>query len=103
MVSKGQLVTLSNFTELFKDVLNPKQLEGLRLLVTPFPQAQLNLALISKGRLRWQRRPPSAAFTFPSTPGHRIGRWSTPFRRRPAPGNTPALVTAPAPNVRSWY
>jgi cytochrome c peroxidase len=41
-VSRGQLVTLSNFTELFKDILNPKQLEGLRLLVTPFPQAQFN-------------------------------------------------------------
>jgi cytochrome c peroxidase len=35
-------VTLTNFNELFKDVLNPKQLEGLRLLVTPFPQAQFN-------------------------------------------------------------
>ena len=41
-VSRGQLVTLANFNELFKDVLNPKQLEGLRLLVTPFPQAQFN-------------------------------------------------------------
>jgi cytochrome c peroxidase len=41
-VSKGQLVTLANYYELFKDVLNPKQLEGLRLLVTPFPQAQFN-------------------------------------------------------------
>jgi cytochrome c peroxidase len=41
-VSKGQLVTLANFNELFTDVLNPKQLEGLRLLVTPFPQAQFN-------------------------------------------------------------
>ncbi|HVJ81722.1 MAG TPA: cytochrome B6 [Planctomycetia bacterium] len=41
-VSKGKLVTLANFHELFKDVLNPKQLEGLRLLVTPFPQQQFN-------------------------------------------------------------
>ena len=41
-VSRGQLVTLSNFHELFKDALNLKQLEGLRLLVTPFPQAQFN-------------------------------------------------------------
>ena len=41
-VSRGQLVTLANFNELFKDVLNPKQLEGLRLLVTPFAQAQFN-------------------------------------------------------------
>jgi cytochrome c peroxidase len=41
-VSQGQLVTLSNFNELFKDILNPKQLEGLRLLLTPFPQQQFN-------------------------------------------------------------
>jgi cytochrome c peroxidase len=41
-VSQGKLVTLDNFDELFRDVLNPKQLEGLRLLVTPFPQQQFN-------------------------------------------------------------
>ena len=41
-VSQGKLVTLSNFNELFKDILNPKQLEGLRLLLTPFPQQQFN-------------------------------------------------------------
>lgn len=41
-VSKGKLVTINNFQELFKDILNPKQLEGLRLLVTPFPQQQFN-------------------------------------------------------------
>lgn len=41
-VSKGQLVTLANFYDLFKGALNPKQLEGLRLLVTPFPQQQFN-------------------------------------------------------------
>jgi len=41
-VSQGKLVTLTNFHEMFKDIVNPKQLEGLRLLVTPFPQAQFN-------------------------------------------------------------
>ena len=41
-VSKGKLVTIDNFQTLFKDALNPKQLEGLRLLVTPFPQQQFN-------------------------------------------------------------
>ncbi|MGH8086220.1 MAG: hypothetical protein ACREPV_13260 [Lysobacter sp.] len=41
-VSKGQLVTIDNFHELFNGILNPKQLEGLRLLVTPFPQQQFN-------------------------------------------------------------
>ncbi len=41
-VSKGQLVTIMNFFELFNGTLNPKQIEGLRLLVTPFPQQQFN-------------------------------------------------------------
>lgn len=41
-VSKGQLVTIMNYYELFNGVLNPKQLEGVRLLVTPFPQQQFN-------------------------------------------------------------
>ncbi len=41
-VSKGKLVTIDNYYELFNGILNPKQLEGLRLLVTPFPQQQYN-------------------------------------------------------------
>jgi cytochrome c peroxidase len=42
-VSQGELVTTHNFFELFKCILNPKQLDGLRLLVTPFAQQQFNL------------------------------------------------------------
>lgn len=41
-VSHGQVVTLDNYYALFNGLLNPKQLEGLRLLVTPFPQQQFN-------------------------------------------------------------
>ena len=41
-VSKGQTVTIDNFYELFNGILNPKQLDGLRLLVTQFPQQQFN-------------------------------------------------------------
>ncbi|MEX2139854.1 MAG: cytochrome B6 [Pirellulales bacterium] len=41
-VSQGKLVTIDNFFELFDGILNPKQLEGLRLLLTPFPQQQFN-------------------------------------------------------------
>jgi cytochrome c peroxidase len=41
-VSQGKLVTSANFYELFNGILNPKQLEGLRLLLTPFPQQQFN-------------------------------------------------------------
>ena len=42
-VSDGQLVTTDNFFDLFKAILNPKQLDGLRLLVFPFAQQQFNL------------------------------------------------------------
>jgi cytochrome c peroxidase len=41
-VSKGKLVTIMNYYDLFNGILNPKQLEGLRLLVTPFNQQQFN-------------------------------------------------------------
>src|SRR5256714_109040 len=41
-VAQGKLVTIDNYYELFNGILNPKQLEGLRLLLTPFAQQQFN-------------------------------------------------------------
>lgn len=41
-VSQGQLVTIENYYGLFNGILNPKQIEGLRLLLTPFAQQQFN-------------------------------------------------------------
>jgi cytochrome c peroxidase len=41
-VSQGQLITEANFQQLFQGILNAKDLEGLRLLVTQFPQQQFN-------------------------------------------------------------
>lgn len=41
-VSQGQVISLDNYYEIFNGILNPKQLEGLRLLVTQFPQQQFN-------------------------------------------------------------
>ena len=41
-VSQGKVVTEDNFQELFAGILNAKDLEGLRLLVTQFPQQQFN-------------------------------------------------------------
>jgi len=41
-VSQGQVITVDNYYEIFNGILNPKQLEGLRLLVTQFPQQQFN-------------------------------------------------------------
>jgi cytochrome c peroxidase len=41
-VSQGKLISLTNYYEMFNGVLTPRQLEGLRLLLTPFPQQQFN-------------------------------------------------------------
>jgi cytochrome c peroxidase len=41
-VSHGQLVTIENYYQIFNGILNPKQIEGLRLLLTPFAQQQFN-------------------------------------------------------------
>jgi cytochrome c peroxidase len=42
-VSRGQVVTLSNFRDLLKEIMTPVQLEGMRLLLTPLPQEEFNL------------------------------------------------------------
>ena len=40
--TRGKLVTLQNYAEMFDGILNPKQLDGLRLLLTPMPSQQFN-------------------------------------------------------------
>jgi cytochrome c peroxidase len=41
-VSQGQVLTIKNFFTLMDGKLTPVQMEGLRLLLTPFPQQQFN-------------------------------------------------------------
>jgi cytochrome c peroxidase len=41
-VSQGEVVSINNFYRLFKDILTPVQLDGLRMLLTPFPQEEFN-------------------------------------------------------------
>lgn len=41
-VTGGKLLTIRNFHEIMKGKLTPFQLEGLRMLLTPFPQQQFN-------------------------------------------------------------
>lgn len=50
-VSQGKIVTLDNYYDIFDGILNPKQLEGLRLLVTQFPQQQFNATADRKSEL----------------------------------------------------
>jgi cytochrome c peroxidase len=42
-VSRGQVVHLGNFRSLFKEIMTPVQLEGMRMLLTPLPQEEFNL------------------------------------------------------------
>ncbi|MFO0845446.1 MAG: cytochrome B6 [Gemmataceae bacterium] len=41
-VSKGKVLTVDTFQDVFQGILNAKDLEGVRLLVTQFPQQQFN-------------------------------------------------------------
>jgi len=41
-VSRGEVVSLNNFERLFKGILTPVQLDGLRMLLTPMPQEEFN-------------------------------------------------------------
>lgn len=41
-VSRGEVVSINNFYRLFKDLITPVQLDGLRLLLTPFAQEEFN-------------------------------------------------------------
>jgi cytochrome c peroxidase len=41
-VSRGEVVSINNYYRLFKPILTPVQLDGLRMLLTPFPQEEFN-------------------------------------------------------------
>ena len=54
-VSRGEVVSINNFYRLFKDILTPVQLDGLRMLLTPFRRRSSIRQTIAKAR-----RPASA-------------------------------------------
>lgn len=41
-VSRGQLLSIRNYYEIMNGLVTPVQMEGLRLLLTPFPQEEFN-------------------------------------------------------------
>ena len=41
-VSEGEVLTIKNYFQLLKGKVTPVQMEGMRLLLTPFPQQQFN-------------------------------------------------------------
>ena len=83
-VSQGKVVTIMNYYELFNGILNPKQIEGLRLLVTPFPQQQFNQTEDRRSELPQPRRD---LLRLPCERPHE--RHHPPGGRHPAPGVPP--------------
>ena len=87
-VSRGEVVSINNYYALFKDILTPVQLDGLRLLLTPFPQEEFNPTDDRKTRaaepgrdlLRLPRQRPHDR-AVPPEPGH-------PARRSAASAST---------------
>jgi cytochrome c peroxidase len=49
-VSRGEVVSINNFYRLFKGILTPIQLDGIRLLLTPMPQEEFNATDDRKSR-----------------------------------------------------
>ena len=85
-VSQGKVVTLENFQEIFHGILNAKDLEGLRLLVTQFPQQQFNATADRKTNMPTACRawPASTATSTATRPGRRT--WSATSGRRSIAG-----------------
>ena len=85
-VSRGEVVSINNFYRLFKDILTPVQLDGLRLLLTP----------LAAGGVQPDRRPQDAA----AEPGRGLPRLprQRPHDRAvpPQPGHPPAGAPLPA-------
>ena len=65
-VSRGELLTIKNFYEVMNGIITPVQMEGLRLLLTPFPQEEFNQTEDRKvARPESRRDLPGLPFEFP--------------------------------------
>ena len=70
MCRAGKLLTIKNFYELMVGIVTPVQIEGLRLLLTPFPQEEFNQTEDRKSRRPEHGRDlPRLSFQFPHQRG----------------------------------
>ena len=93
-VSRGEVVSINNYYRLFKDILTPVQLDGLRLLLTP----------LAAGGVQPDRRPqeprsrawasPASTATSTATPPASSTSTPTSARRSAASGWTPSACAA---------
>ena len=76
-VSRGEVVSINNFHRLFKDLLTPVQLDGLRLLLTPLPRRSLISPMTA--------RLPCRAWVLPA--------WTVMSTATPPPNSTSVLTS----------
>jgi len=90
-VSRGEVVSINNYYRLFKPILTPVQLDGLRLLLTPFPQEEFNPTDDRKSR------EPSLGVTCLDCHVNRDTTGAVPFEPRHVEAGYAAARKAPAP------
>ena len=84
-VTQGKLVTIENYYELFNGIIPPKQLEGLRLLVTRVPAAAIQS---DGGSTFGEAQPWRSVLRLPLERSHQQGH--TPRSRCPSGGIAPS-------------
>jgi len=84
-VSQGKVLSIDNYYDIMHGILTPVQMEGLRLLLTPFPQQQFNQTRLPGGE------PSGARGARRSRPcgGHEPGLRCARAGARRAPGMVP--------------
>ena len=94
-VSHGQEITLDNYYPLLSGVLSPIELDGLRLLVTPFPSQQFNQ---TEERSTWAPSTGAACFSCHIN-GHTTGQ----FHRSPDLRPNPDRLRLETPSMRGLF
>ncbi len=94
-VSRGQEITLDNYYTLLGNVLSPIELDGLRLLVTPFPSQQFNQ---TEDRATWAPSNGIACFSC-HVNGHTTGQ----FERSPELRPNPDRLRLDTPTMRGVF
>jgi hypothetical protein len=92
-VSRGRLLTIKNFYELMNGIITPVQMEGLRLLLTPFPQKSSIRPKTARLRIKALASPASTVTPIFTPMAHFISRPMF-ARNRPASGSIPPACVA---------
>src|SRR5690606_33195797 len=94
-VTNGQLLTIRNFHEIMEGKLTPFQMEGLRMLLTPFPQQQFNATQDRK-----EKEPSTGVACFDC---HANGHANGAFHLNPDTRPQPVRFRIDTPSLRGMF